>query len=312
MSHKKAEHQDIMKNRGALTRFAWLSIGAALFTIALKSLAYFLTGSVGLLSDAVESIVNLIGAGVALGMLTIAALPPDESHMYGHGKAEYLSSSVEGLLILVAAVGIIWTAIQRMLNPRPLEELGVGLGITAAASVVNFAVSRVLMTQGRRRNSITLEADAQHLMADVITSVGVIAGVGIVALTGWQVLDPIVAILVGLNIIWTGVRLVGRSVAGLMDASLSMEDQESIEAVMAKYRKRGASFHALRTRQAAARRFVSVHILVPGDWTVHDAHHIAEDFERDIRKALGAANVFTHLEPVEDEISMRDVSLDRS
>jgi len=311
MSHKKAQNQEIKKNRESLTRFAWLSIAAAILTIALKSLAYFLTGSVGLLSDAVESIVNLIGATMALGMLTIAARPPDESHTYGHGKAEYFSSSFEGLLILLAAGGIIATAIQRLLNPRPLEEIGFGLAISIAASVINFVVSRILMSTGRRRNSITLEADAQHLMTDVWTSAGVIAGVGIVAVTGWNVLDPIVAFLVGLNIIWTGMNLVGRSVAGLMDASLSIQDQKSIETVMAKYRRKGVNFHALRTRQAAARRFISVHMLVPGKWTVHDAHHMAENFERDIRKALGAANVLTHLEPLEDEISMHDVPLDR-
>ncbi len=311
MSNKKSQNQEIKKNHGSLARFAWLSIAAAVLTIALKSLAYFLTGSVGLLSDAVESIVNLIGATMALGMLTIAARPPDESHMYGHGKAEYFSSSLEGLLILLAAGGIIAAAIQRVLNPRPLEEIGAGLAISIAASVINFIVARILMSTGRRHNSITLEADAQHLMTDVWTSAGVIAGVGIVAVTGWNILDPIVAFLVSLNIIWTGVNLVGRSVAGLMDASLSSQDQESIETVMAKYRRKGVNFHALRTRQAAARRFVSVHMLVPGKWSVHDAHHMAEDFERDIRKALGAANVLTHLEPLEDEISMHDVPLDR-
>ena len=300
-----------MKNRGALTRFAWLSVGAAVSTIALKFLAYYLTGSVGLLSDAFESIVNLIGAAVALGMLTIAALPPDESHMFGHGKAEYLSSSTEGLLVLLAAAGILFAGIQRLLHPRPLEALGVGLAITAAAAGLNFVVARVLLSRGRSHNSITLEADAQHLLADVWTSVGVLVGVGLVLLTGWQILDPLVAILVGLNVIWTGVGLLGRSVAGLMDASLSQQDQQLIEAVMAKYRKKDVRFHALRTRQAAARRFVSVHLLVPGKWSVHDAHHIAEDFERDIRKALVAANVFTHLEPVEDELSMQDQALDR-
>ena len=311
MSHKKAEHEDVMRNRGSLTRFAWLSIAAALSTMLLKAVAYVLTGSVGLLSDAIESIVNLVGAGMALGMLTIAARPPDESHMYGHSKAEYFASNLEGFLILAASAGIITTAVGRLLHPRALEELGVGLAISATAAVVNFFVSRALMSAGRERNSITLEADAQHLMTDVWTSAGVIAGVALVALTGWNVLDPVVALLVAANIIYTGVRLVVRSVAGLMDASLSADEQQAIEKVMAKYRKRGVSFHALRTRQAAARRFVSVHVLVPGAWTVHDAHHVAENFERDIRSALGAATVFTHLEPVEDEISMRDIPIDR-
>jgi cation diffusion facilitator family transporter len=311
MSHKKAEHADLMQNRPSLTRYAWLSIAAALATIALKSTAYLLTGSVGLLSDAIESIVNLVGAGMALGMLTIAARPPDESHMYGHSKAEYFASNLEGVLILIAAGGIISAAVGRLVHPHPLQELGLGLAVSAAAAAINFAASRALMAAGRKRNSITLEADAQHLMTDVWTSLGVIGGIALVALTGWNVLDPIVGLLVGMNIIWTGLRLVGRSVAGLMDASLSAEEQQAIDKVMTKYRKKGLEFHALRTRQAAARRFVSVHMLVPGAWTVHDAHHVAENFERDIRSALGAATVFTHLEPVEDEISMRDIPIDR-
>ena len=311
MPHKKAEHQDFLSNRASLTRFAWLSVAAALLTILLKTLAYLLTDSVGLLSDAVESTVNLLGAIVALGMLTVAARPPDESHMYGHGKAEYFSSSVEGLLILVAAGGIIFAAIQRMLHPRPLEELGIGLAISATASVVNFVAARILLSAGRRNNSITLEADGQHLMTDVWTSAGVISSVLFIALTGWEFLDPVVAIIVALNIIWTGVRLVQRSVSGLMDVSLNLEDQEQIEKVLARYRRKGVDFHALRTRQAAARRFVSVHVLVPGEWTVHDAHHVAENIERDIRNALGTATVFTHLEPVEDKLSMKDLHIDR-
>jgi len=311
MPHKKAEHQDFLSNRASLTRFAWLSVAAALLTILLKTLAYLLTDSVGLLSDAVESTVNLLGAIVALGMLTVAARPPDESHMYGHGKAEYFSSSVEGLLILVAAGGIIFAAIQRMIHPRPLEELGIGLAISATASVVNFVAARILLSAGRRNNSITLEADGQHLMTDVWTSAGVISSVLFIALTGWEFLDPVVAIIVALNIIWTGVRLVQRSVSGLMDVSLNLEDQEQIEKVLARYRRKGVDFHALRTRQAAARRFVSVHVLVPGEWTVHDAHHVAENIERDIRNALGTATVFTHLEPVEDKLSMKDLHIDR-
>lgn len=294
-------------NRAALTRFAWISIGASIITIALKSGAYLLTNSVGFLSDAVESIVNLVAGVMALAMLTIAARPPDDEHTYGHSKAEYFSSTTEGILILVAAGGIIFTAIQRFFNPQPLERLGIGLVISAAASVVNFAASRILLKAGRRENSITLEADAQHLMTDVWTSVGVISAIGFVALTGWQTLDPIIAILVGLNIVWTAYHLLSRSVAGLMDASLPEQDLKVIETVMEKFRAKGAAFHALRTRQSAARRFVSVHVLVPGAWTLHDAHHIAEDFEGDIRKELPDAIVHTHLEPVDDEISMNDI-----
>ncbi|MBK9007181.1 MAG: cation transporter [Anaerolineae bacterium] len=301
-----------MQNRASLTRFAWLSIGAALATIALKTAAYFLTGSVGLLSDAIESLVNLVGAGMALGMLTIAARPADESHVYGHSKAEYFASATEGLLILGASAGIVSAAVPRLMNPQPLEQLGLGLGVSVLASVINFLVARRLTVEGKRRKSITLEADAQHLMTDVWTSAGIIAAVAIVALTGWTILDPLIAILVALNIIWTGYQLMSRSVAGLMDASLPLREIKLIEDVMEKYRVRRVTFHALLTRQAAARQFVSVHMLVPGEWTVHDAHHIAEDFEADIRVALGGAvTVFTHLEPVEDELSMEDMNLDR-
>ena len=303
----KTENQKSRNGRAALTRFAWISIGASIITIALKSGAYVLTNSVGFLSDAVESLVNLTAGIVALAMLTVAALPPDDSHAYGHSKAEYFSSTTEGILILVAAGGIIFAAIQRFLNPQPLEQLGIGLIVSAAASAVNFAAARILLQAGKRENSITLEADAQHLMTDVWTSVGIIVGIGIVALTGWLVLDPIIAILVGLNIVWTAYQLLRRSVAGLMDASLPDQEQKAIEAVMARYREKGVDFHALRTRQSASRRFVSVHVLVPGAWTVHDAHHIAEDFEGDIRGELPDTIIHTHLEPVDDEISMTDV-----
>lgn len=312
MPHKQAEHHDLMANRSSLTRFAWLSIGAAIATIILKAVAYLLTDSVGLLSDAIESLVNLAGAFMALLMLTIASRPADESHVYGHSKAEYFASLVEGLLILTAAAGIFSAAITRLLNPLPLEGLGVGLVVSASASLINFIVARVLMREGKKRNSITLEADAHHLMTDVWTSAGVIGGVAIAGFTGWYILDPLLAILVALNIVWTSFGLLRRSVMGLMDAALPAGEQALIEEVMARYRERGVGFHALRTRQAAARRFISVHVLVPGEWTVHDAHHIAEDFESDIRNALGGVvTVFTHLEPVEDELSMEDIFLDR-
>lgn len=312
MPHKQAEHNDLMQNRASLTRFAWLSIGAALATMALKTGAYFLTSSVGLLSDAIESLVNLAGAVTALIMLSIAARPADESHVYGHSKAEYFASITEGLLILGAATGIMSAAIDRLLHPRELEQLGFGLAVSIAASAINLIVARILMREGKTRNSITLEADAQHLITDVWTSVGVISGVAIAGFTGWNVLDPLVAVAVALNIIWTGIQLVRRSVSGLMDAALPDREQKLIQEVMEKYREKGVNFHALRTREAAARRFVSVHMLVPGDWTVHDAHHVAEDFESDIRDALGGViTVFTHLEPVEDELSMEDIFLDR-
>ena len=312
MPHKQAEQNDLSRNRASLTRFAWLSIAAAVATITLKTGAYLLTNSVGLLSDALESLVNLAGAVMALIMLSIAARPPDKSHVYGHSKAEYFASVTEGILILGAAIGIISAALNRVFQPGEIEQLGLGLGVSVTASAINLIVARVLLREGQARRSITLEADAHHLMTDVWTSAGVIGGVAIAGFTGWSILDPLVAIVVALNIIWTGIRLVSRSVAGLMDAALPTQEQGLIEDVLEKYRKQGVNFHALRTRQAAARRFVSVHMLVPGEWTVHDAHHVAEDFESDIREALGSVvTVFTHIEPVEDELSMEDMALDR-
>ncbi len=293
--------------RASLIRYAWISIAASLLTIALKASAYLLTHSVGFLSDAVESVVNLVAGVMALAMLTVAARPADEDHAYGHSKAEYFSSTTEGLLILAAAAGIIFTAVQRFNNPQPLERLGIGLGLSVAASLVNLVAARILLKAGKRENSITLEADAQHLMTDVWTSVGVISAIGLVAVTGWQALDPVIAILVGLNIIWAAFQILRRSVAGLMDAALPRHELKIIEDVMARYAERNVTFHAVRTRQSAARRFVSVHMLVPGAWTVHDAHHVAEDFEGDLRRALPDTIIQTHLEPVDDEISMHDV-----
>lgn len=298
-------------NRLALTRFAWLSVAAAIFTIALKGIAYFLTGSVGLLSDALESIVNLVGAIMALSMLTIAARPADEDHAYGHSKAEYFSSGVEGMLILLAALVIGITAIPRLINPKPLEQIGLGLGVSVVASLVNFFVARTLSRAGKQHNSITLEADAKHLMTDVWTSGGVLFGVGIVAVTGWERLDPIVAILVAINIVWSGVKIVRKSASGLMDTALSMIDQNKIQKVLESYIEKGVQFHALRTRESAARKFVSLHVLVPGNWTVHRSHQLLENIEADIRNVLESATVFTHLESIDDPASYDDVGLDR-
>jgi len=297
--------------RSSLTRFAWLSIAAALITIALKTGAYLLTGSVGLLSDALESVVNLLGALMALWMLTIAARPEDESHMFGHSKAEYFSSGVEGSLILVAAGSITFTAIQRLLHPQGLEQVGVGLVVSVAASAINFIVARILRGAGKKFNSITLEADASHLMTDVWTSAGVILAVIIVSISKWTILDPLIALAVAANIVWTGVTLIRKSVSGLMDAAMPLNETNEIENILDKYRQRGIQFHALRTRLSASRRFISVHILVSGDMSVHDGHHIAEDLEFDILHLFDEAVIFTHLEPIEDEISMQDIQLDR-
>ncbi|MDK9703039.1 MAG: cation diffusion facilitator family transporter [Sulfuritalea sp.] len=296
----------------SLTRYAWLSIAAAIATILLKGAAWWLTGSVGLLSDAIESFVNLAGALMALWMLTVAALPADDDHAHGHGKAEYFSSAFEGLLILVAALSIGYTAIDRLMHPRPLEAVGLGLLVSVAASAINFATARILLSVGRKRHSITLEADAHHLMTDVWTSAGVIAGVGLVWWTGWLWLDPALALLVAANIVLTGWHLMRRSAAGLMDSSLPVEALEQIETLLAGYREQGLDFHALRTRQAGSRVFVTLHVLVPGQWTVQQGHDWAERIEADIRRILPQAHVTTHLEPLEDPVSMSDQGLDRA
>jgi cation diffusion facilitator family transporter len=297
--------------RSSLTRYAWLSIAAALATIGLKSLAYFLTGSVGLLSDAVESLVNLAAATMALFMLIVAARPADEDHHFGHSKAEYFASGVEGILILLAAAAIAVAAVRRILYPRLIEQTGVGLIVAVIASAINLVVARILLKVGRAHNSITLEADAQHLMTDVWTSAGVIVGVGVVTLTGWQILDPLVALGVAANIVRTGIHLMSRSVAGLMDTALPPEEQQKVLKVLDKYKGQGIEFHALRTRQAAGRRFVSVHVLVPGRWTTHKGHHLLEDIEAEIRDVLPGTNVDTHMEPVEDPLSFQDIEIDR-
>jgi cation diffusion facilitator family transporter len=298
-------------NRALLTRFAWISIAAAIFTIALKTAAYFITDSVGLLSDAIESVVNLAGGIMALAMLTVAARPADEDHAYGHSKAEYFSSGVEGGLILVAALSIAVTAVARLIAPKPLAELGLGLVVSLAASLINLAVALVLLRAGHKYNSITLEADAHHLLTDVWTSVGVLAGVGLVALTGWNALDAVVALLVTTNIIWTGVGIVRRSISGLMDTMLSAEDLAVVRKVLDRHAAEQVQFHALRTRQAGARKFVSVHVLVPGEWTVQRGHELLERIEGDIRQALPDTTVFTHLESLDDPASWDDQTLER-
>jgi len=295
----------------SLTRFALLSIAAAVVTIGLKTIAWWITGSVGLLSDAMESVVNLVGGFMALAMLTVAERPADENHPYGHGKAEYFSSGVEGTLILIAALSIGVAAVDRLISPRPLEEIGIGLAVSIAASLVNFGVAVLLLRVGSKRNSITLEANARHLLTDVWTSVGVVAGVGMVAWTGWQRLDPIVALAVAANIIWTGVGIVRRSVGGLMDTALPVEDRVAVWQVLKGHEQAGVKFHALWTRQAGVRKFISLHVLVPGDWTVQRGHQLLERIEDDIRQAVRDSTVFTHLESLDDPTSWDDETLDR-
>jgi len=302
---------NVRMSSSSLKRYVWLSICAALTTILLKGLAWRITGSVGLLSDALESVVNLAGAMMALAMITIAEQPADDHHAYGHGKAEYFSAGFEGLLILLAAIGIAVAAIERLRDPQPLEQLGIGLAVSVMASIVNLLASRILLAAGRKHRSMTLEADAQHLMTDVWTSAGVIAGVAAVALTGWLWLDPVLALLVALNIVWTGWKLLRRSTEGLMDVALPPSDHALVLAVLTRYRQQGIDYHALRTRESGARRFVELHVLVPGEWTIQRGHELAERLESDIRLALPQTTVLTHLEPVDDPVSQEDIELDR-
>jgi cation diffusion facilitator family transporter len=304
-----------MKNkaagRGSITSFAWLSIAAAAVIICLKSVAYWLTGSVGLLSDALESVVNLVAACGALVALTVAERPADDEHPYGHGKAEYFSSAFEGGMIFVAALAIAATAIERLLHAQPLEQLGIGLAISALATAINWIVARILFTAGQRHHSIALEADAHHLMTDVWTSVGVLVGVAGVTLTEWQWLDPAVALLVAANIVRTGYSLVKRSASGLMDEALPAAEQKILLETLDRYRGRGIQYHALRTRRAGARRFIDLHVLVPGAWSVQEGHDLVETMESDIRGRLANTTILAHLEPIEDAVSWDDVGLDR-
>lgn len=298
-------------NSTSLTRFAWLSIATALLTMGLKTGAWWLTGSVGLLSDAMESVVNLLGGMMALSMLTVAERPADECHPYGHGKAEYFSSGFEGALILIAAISIATAAVQRILHPAPLESIGLGLAISVGASLLNLFAALLLLRAGKRHSSITLEANAHHLLTDVWTSVGVVFGVALVALTGWQQLDPIVALIVAANIVWTGFCIIRRSILGLMDAALPPEDRAAVEKVLKSFEDGVVQFHALWTRHAGSRKFVSVHVLVPGGWSVQRGHQLAEQIEREIRRTLSGAVLFTHLESLDDPDSWADDVLDR-
>ena len=294
-----------------LKRYAWLSILTAVATILLKAVAWQLTGSVGLLSDALESVVNLAGAMMALAMISLAAQPPDEDHAYGHGKAEYFSAGFEGLLILVAAMAIGATAIMRLFDPRPLEQVGIGLAVSLAASLLNLVTALILRAAGRRYRSLTLEADAHHLLTDVWTSAGVIVGLAAVSLTGWLWLDPVIALLVAGNILHIAWKLLYSSAQGLMDRALPDADTLLLQAVFDQYRAQGIEFHALRTRESGARRFIDVHVLVPGHWSVQHAHELVEKIEADIRQALPQSTILTHLEPLEDPLSLADIALDR-
>jgi len=303
----------IFMKTGSLRKYIYLSIIAAILTISLKLGSYFLTGSVGLLSDGLESCVNLVAAIVALVLLTLAEKPPDAKHEFGHTKAEYFSSAIEGGLIVLAAASIIWSAVPRIINPKPLENVGAGLLIAVGASLINLAVSIILVRNGRKHKSITLEADGKHLMTDVWTSAGVLAGIAVVKLTGWLVLDGVVAILVALNIILTGYKLMKRSAEGLLDSALPKEEEDLIIEALEKFKNRGIRFHSLMTRQAGRRKFISVQLLMPGKFSIRQGHNLSEQIENDLRLLFPGSQttVFTHLEPFEDPESMLDIGIDR-
>jgi cation diffusion facilitator family transporter len=296
--------------RPSLTKYAWLSIGAATLTIGIKLIAYLATDSVGLLSDALEGIVNLAAALVVLVTLKIVEKPPDESHHYGHDKAEYFSSGIEGTLIMIAALAIILTATQRLLNPQPIEQIGLGLILALIASGINLLVGRILIHAGKEQESITLEADGKHLMSDVWTSVGVVIGVAAAGLTGLQWLDPFIAIIVGLKIGWEGFRIILQTSRGLMDSAIELEERRIVERVLNDYCQESLEWHALRTRQSGSRRFISVHILVPGSWSNQESHDLAAQIESDIRNQVKNCSVFIHVEPLEDPRAFDDQKLD--
>jgi cation diffusion facilitator family transporter len=307
-------------DKKSLARYGWLSIAAALSTIVLKSYAYWLTDSVGLLSDALESLINLVAAVIVLISLHIAARPPDENHAYGHDKIEYFSSGAEGIMILLAAGSIAFTAWERLMHPAALQKLDVGIAISVFASLINLIVARILISVGRSRQSITLEADGKHLMTDVWTTIGILLGIGAIAvgnhfpltlqlaerlgMHGWEILDPVIAFLVALNIVWAGLHLIRRTYAGLMDAALPEDEQAEIKDVLEQFAaSEHITYHALRTRYAGARRFMSVHVLVPGQWSVQQGHDLLEDIERQIMDKFDSIDIDTHLEPIEDSAS---------
>jgi cation diffusion facilitator family transporter len=285
-------------------RYAIYSIVASVLTLTLKFTAWGMTGSVGLLSDATESIVNLTAGVLALTAITIAMRPADSSHSYGHGKAEYFSSGIEGILIIVAACGITYAAINRFLDPQELVNLGPGLGLALLSSVINFVTARVMLRAATHFDSITLEADAKHLLTDVWTSVGLVAGLAVLlVMPQWKILDPIIAIIMAANIVFTGVSLLRRSISGLMDDALPKEEIERIGEAIRKHQGEHATFHGLRTRKSGPRRFIDFHLLLPGETTVQAAHDLCCVIEEEIKSGLNRAEVTIHVEPIECDSS---------
>jgi cation diffusion facilitator family transporter len=295
-----------LKQKKSLAPIVWFSIIASILTITIKSAAYSVTGSVGFLSDAMESFINLAAGIVAFVMLTIAARPPDKEHPFGHDKAEYFSSLIEGVLIVLAAIGIVWAAINRIYHPQPLEELNIGMGLSVLATLINLATARILLFYGRKHNSITLEADSHHLMTDVWTTVGIIVGILLVKLTNWQILDPLMAIAVAISIVYTGTKLIIRSTDGLMDSRLSEKEIIIVKQILNRYKEQGTDYHALYTRQASSKRFITFHLLFPGDWTIHKAHEISKQIEKEIDEAFPYSDILIHLEPLNDPEAHND------
>jgi cation diffusion facilitator family transporter len=292
--------------------YTYLSMAAAVMTIALKTGAYYLTGSVGLLSDALESIVNLLTALAAFWALSFAATPADEDHPFGHDKAEYFSSGLESILIIITAIGIVAIALPKFLTPQPLEQIGLGLTLSLVATTINGVVAWILLRAGRRLRSITLRADAHHLLTDVWTSVGITVGILIVQLTGWTLIDPMIAILVAVHILLSGVHLLQETAAGLLDTAMPIADRNQIANIFSIYEQRGIHFHALRTRVSGSRGFVTFHVLVPGSWTVQQGHDLCEEVEAAIAQVLPGTHIVAHMEPLEDPKSWADLELDRT
>ncbi len=283
-----------------LSRYAVISIVTSIVVIAMKMAAWWVTGSVGLLSDAAESLVNLVAAIAAFVALRVAARPADHSHNFGHTKAEYFSAVFEGVMIVLAAAVIIAAAVNRLIHPHELESVGIGLLISIVATTLNGAVGVLLLRTGKKHRSLTLEADGKHLLTDVWTTVGVVVGVFLVAVTGWLPLDPIIAIAVAVNILVVGAGLVRRSGSGLMDSALPSGERAGIDAVLNRYRRQGIDFHDIRTRESGRQQFLQMHMLVPGAWSVQRAHDMSEQIETELRDDFGHLAITIHVEPLDD------------
>lgn len=287
-----------------LIRYIWLSIAAACATIALKSSAAFITGSVSLFSDALESVVNLVAALIALWAIRLANQPADLGHHFGHGKAEYLSAAIEGTMIVAAAGMILYSAIPRLFNPTEIDDTAIGLGLAVIAGAINAAVGLTLIRAGKKNRSIALTADGRHLMADVWTSVGVVLGVAVVAIFKIPILDPIIAIAVAANILWVGLQLIRRSTSGMLDAAISPEEMDQVTVLLDGFRRDfDVDFHAVRSRESGRQRFIYMHVLVPDAWTVRKGHELTMLIRDAIAQVLPNTVTFTHIEPLGDPAS---------